>query len=254
MNRDRSAVILLSGGQDSTTCLFWAADHLNLQKVLALSISYGQRHRVEIDATLQVLQVFRETFPEVELDHEVLDLGPVLSGTSPLTDHSLQVETYSGVSSLPGGLEATFVPGRNALFLVLAGNRAKVRGAGAIVTGTSQEDFGGYPDCRRSFIDQMEIALDEALSLHPGAEVIRLLTPLMDLSKAESVELAQSLPGAMEALAFSHTCYQGEVSPCGSCHSCLLRGKGFRAAGMEDPLVTRLKMEGRLDPSWSYPE
>lgn len=254
ISRTRAAVVLLSGGQDSTTCLFWTAEVLGVRRILALSINYGQRHRAELESAQEVLRVFQETYPDVEIVHEVLDVGPILAGSSPLTDHAQKVETYQGVAALPGGLEKTFVPGRNILFLTLAGNRAKVWGADAIVTGTAQEDFGGYPDCRRSFIDAMEIALDEGLSLHPGTEVVRLLTPLMDLSKGETVSLAQTLPGAMEALAFSHTCYQGEVPPCGSCHACLLRGKGFRAAGVEDPLVSRLKAEGRLDSSWSYPE
>lgn len=254
MIRPLSAVVLLSGGQDSTTCLFWAAEVLGARRVLALSINYGQRHRVELEAASEVLRVFRETHPEVVVDHEVLDVGPILAGSSPLTDHAQKVETYQGVAALPGGLEKTFVPGRNILFLALAGNRAKVWGADVIVTGTAQEDFGGYPDCRRSFIDAMEIALDEGLSLSPGSEVIRLLTPLMDLSKGESVKLAQGTFGGMEALGYSHTCYQGKVPPCGSCHSCLLRGKGFRAAGVEDPLVTRLKAQGLLPPDWAYPE
>ena len=247
-------IVLFSGGQDSSTSLFWAAEHFGPSAILALSVNYGQRHRVELEAGERVLDVFRETHPDIELVHEVLDVGPILAGTSPLTDHGRAVGTYEGVAALPGGLEDTFVPGRNVLFLTLAANRAYAFGAKAIVTGTAQEDFGGYPDCRRSFIDSMETALDEGLSLRPGVEPIQILTPLMYLSKAESVQMAAGLDGCLEALAFSHTCYQGQVPPCGSCHACLLRGKGFRAAGLEDPLVSRLKAEGSLEPGWSYPE
>lgn len=250
----RRVVVLFSGGQDSTTCLFWAAEVLGATHVLALSVNYGQRHRVELEAGERVLEAFRAAHPEVEVEREVLDVGPILAGTSPLTDHRREVGTYEGSAALPGGLEATFVPGRNILFLTLAANRAYVYGAEAVVTGTAQEDFGGYPDCRRSFVDAMEVALDEGLSLAPGTAVIRLLTPLMDLSKEESVRLAESLPGCLDGLAHSHTCYKGQVPPCGSCHACLLRGKGFRLAGVEDPLVARLKAGGALDPSWSYPE
>jgi 7-cyano-7-deazaguanine synthase len=248
-----TVIVLLSGGQDSTTCLFWAAEHLQADRIVALSIHYGQRHAVELEAAEKVLEVFSRHHPKVEVIREVVEVGPILAGTSPLTDHARKVETYAGVEALPGGLEATFVPARNVLFLTLAGNRAVVHEAKAIVTGTAQEDFGGYPDCRAGFIDRMEGALNAGLFLHDG-EGLRIWTPLMFLTKAETVKLAASLPGCWEALGFSHTCYQGVVPPCGSCHACLLRGKGFRAEEVEDPLVSRMKEEGRLDPSWTYPE
>lgn len=253
MSTPVAVIALLSGGQDSTTCLFWAAEHLHADRIVALSIHYGQRHAVELEAAEKVLEVFSRHYPKVEVIREVVEVGPILAGTSPLTDHARKVETYAGVEALPGGLEATFVPARNVLFLTLAGNRAVVHGAKAIVTGTAQEDFGGYPDCRAGFIDRMEKALNAGLFLHED-EGLRIWIPLMFLTKGETVKLATTLPGCMEALGFSHTCYQGVVPPCGSCHACLLRGKGFRVAGLEDPLVARMKMEGRLDPSWTYPE
>lgn len=250
-----TVIVLLSGGQDSTTCLFWAARQFEPDRIVALSVNYGQRHAAELESAQKVLGVFKARLPKIEVIHEIVDVGPILAGTSPLTDHSRAVGTYEGVKALPGGLEATFVPARNILFLTLAGNRAVVYDAEHIVTGTAQEDFGGYPDCRASFIDRMEEALNGGLFLDGGtARRLRIWTPLMFLSKGETVGLAAGLEGCMEALAFSHTCYKGSVPPCGSCHACLLRGKGFRAAGLEDPLVARLKGEGRLDPSWTYPE
>jgi len=249
-----TVIVLLSGGQDSTTCLFWAARQFEPDRIVALSINYGQRHAAELESAEKVVEVFKAHHPKIEVVREVVNVGPILAGTSPLTDHSRAVGTYEGVKALPGGLEATFVPGRNILFLTLAGNRAVVYEAQHVVTGTAQEDFGGYPDCRADFIDRMERALDYGLFLEREQGKIKLWTPLMFLTKAETVGMAAGLEGCVEALAFSHTCYQGAVPPCGSCHACLLRGKGFRAAGLEDPLVTRLKAEGRLDPSWTYPE
>ncbi len=238
----RTIVVLLSGGQDSTTCLFWTAYNFNPAKIIALSINYGQRHEVELQAAQQVLEVFKRYHPDIQVDHEILDVGPILAGTSPLTNKALAVETYASVDVLPGGLEKTFVPGRNMLFLTLAGNRAKLAGADMIVTGTAEEDFGGYPDCRRVFMDAMEDVLDYGLNLKAGtSSAITIATPLMFLSKKQTVDMAKEIPGCLEALGWSHTCYQGQVPPCGECHACHLRIRGFAQAGVSDPLVVRLQ-------------
>lgn len=254
MSRENTVIVLLSGGQDSTTCLFWAARQFTPDRIVALSINYGQRHIAELESAERVLDVFRAQHPDIAVVREVVAVGPILAGTSPLTDHARPVGTYGGVDALPGGLEATFVPARNILFLTLAGNRAVVYDAGHIVTGTAQEDFGGYPDCRAGFIGQMENALNVGLFLDGGVDRrLRIWTPLMYLSKGQTVELAASMDGCMDALAFSHTCYKGMVPPCGSCHACLLRGKGFREARTQDPLVSRMKIDGKLSPDWEYP-
>ncbi|MGH9549878.1 MAG: 7-cyano-7-deazaguanine synthase, partial [Terriglobales bacterium] len=166
--------------------------------------------------------------------HDVIDLGPVFDGLSPLTDLSKSVEQYSSAEALPGGLENTFVPGRNILFLAVAANRAYVAGCDDLIIGVSQEDFGGYPDCRQQFIEAMETALSAGLG-----RSLSIKTPLMHLSKKESVELASSLPGCLDALAHSTTCYNGTVPPCARCHACLLRERGFREAAVPDPLLVR---------------
>lgn len=232
---ERIAVVLLSGGQDSTTCLFWALNQ-GYDKVLALSIWYGQRHDVELAAAADVVRVAREHYPQATITHEPLRVGQVLDSTSPLvSDNTLGV--YDTAADLPGGVEPTFVPGRNLLFLTLAANRAAELDASAIVTGLCQEDFGGYFDCRRDFVDAMEVAL--AQGFVGRDEWVPVLTPLMDMSKADSVRLAMDLPDCMAALAWSHTCYAGEFPPCGECHACHLRIRGFEEAGVVDPLVLR---------------
>lgn len=251
----RSAVVLLSGGQDSTTTLFWAAANLDVDRILALSIHYGQRHDRELQAAQQVCRVFREKHGDrVHLQSEVLPLGPILMATSPLVNRLEKVEQYTGTEALPGGLEKTFVPGRNVLFFTLAGNRAAWFGAKYIVSGVCEEDYGGYPDCRADFIQAMRTALDMGLHVERDSHRrIEIVTPLMNLSKADTVVMAWGLPGCLEAMAFTHTCYNGGAIPCGSCHACLLRGRGFREAKMEDPMVARLKRECLLPPEWDYP-
>lgn len=236
MNDSNACVTLLSGGQDSTTCLYWALERYN--RVHCLSVHYGQKHDVEVEAARKIVELAREAYPDAEITHEECPVGKVLKGTSPLVNDEEELGKYDTVELLPGGVEPTFVPGRNLLFLVLAANRAATIGAKAIITGVCQEDFGGYFDCRRIFIDAMEVALSQGMDGEDESYVIH--TPLMDLSKAESVQLAVSLRGCMDALAYSHTCYDGQIPPCGKCHACHLRARGFEDAGVADPLVERV--------------
>lgn len=230
------AVVLLSGGQDSTTCLFWALHRW--RHVHCLSIEYGQRHAVEVEAAEAVLAMASQTYPNVDLLHLRIPVGSILVSTSPLVSPE-PVGQYDSAEELPGGIEPTFVPMRNVLFLTLAANQAAAIGAAHIVTGVCEEDYGGYPDCRRVFVDAMGEATRLALyGVVPTP--IHIHTPLMNLTKRQTVELAVGLPGCMEALGYSHTCYQGESPPCGRCHACILRARGFEEAGVPDPLVERL--------------
>lgn len=225
---DKHAVVLLSGGQDSTTCLYWALERY--EKVTALSINYGQRHKVEIDSARAIAEA-------AGVEHESLDLPKLLKGTSPLVSDN-PVGQYANAEELPGGIEPTFVPGRNALFLVIAANRAVVLGAKHLVTGVCEEDYGGYPDCRRVFIDSMQTSL--GLAMTGDESLLEIHTPLMNLDKKATVQMAKDLPGCWDALAYSHTCYNGMVPPCGKCHACILRQRGFDLADEIDPLIARV--------------
>ena len=218
-----SALVVLSGGQDSTTCLYWAKQRF--AQVRALTFDYGQRHRRELDSA-------RKIAADAGIAHEVLEIGHIFAGLSPLTNATREVASYESAEKLPGGLEDTFVPGRNILFLSLAANRAYVLGCDALVIGVAQEDFGGYPDCREEFINHMQQALSSGLG-----KPLAVLTPLMHLNKAQTVELAASIPGCLDALGETTTCYNGTFPPCGSCHACLLRARGFDGAGVADPLL-----------------
>ncbi len=224
----RSALVILSGGQDSTTCLFWAKREF--PTVHAITFDYGQRHLVEIGAARRVAKL-------AEVDsHEVISIPSVLKGSSPIVDSSQEVAQYESVDDLPGGVEPTFVAARNILFLTIAANRAFCLNTQWLVIGTCQADFGGYPDCRRVFMDAMAAALTQGI--YGENPKFSILTPLMDLTKKKSVEFASEIPGCLEALAYTHTCYKAEVlgQSCGKCHACLLRARGFEEAGIADPL------------------
>jgi len=246
-----AAVVVFSGGQDSTTCLFWALHHG--YRVFPVTFEYGQLHAAEVKAAEAVLRVARACYnktADIGIEaHEVIRLGPsVLRSTSPLVS-GVGLEEYNDAHSLPGkGIEKTFVPMRNQLFLTIAANRAAHYGAKALVTGVCEADYGGYPDCRQKFIT----ALGQACNLgtftgEPGApQPITILAPLMRLTKAQSVLMALELPGCYAALAWSHTAYDGKYPPTGKDHASLLRAKGFEDANVPDPLVLRAWNEGRM--------
>jgi 7-cyano-7-deazaguanine synthase len=241
MNAKKKAIVVLSGGQDSTTCAFVAkAQGFELH---AITFDYGQRHHREIEAAKLIAHRVGAA------SHEVLELGhSILKGASPLVNWDSALEQYPDHQSLPGGLEKTFVPMRNQLFLTIAANRAYCLGTNVLFTGVCQEDFGGYPDCRQSFIDLFAEASAEGTfdGSNGGPFGLSIHTPLMDLSKAESVHLALRLEGCYEALAFTHTSYDGAYPPTGHDHATLLRAKGFEEANVPDPLVLRAHAEGLM--------
>ncbi|WP_434082453.1 7-cyano-7-deazaguanine synthase QueC [Comamonas antarctica] len=222
-----SALVLFSGGQDSTTCL---ADALSrYERVETLGFDYGQRHHVELDARLKVLDEIRRQFPQwaprLGEDHLLsLDVLQQIGGSSLTDDVAFAMQA--------DGLPNTFVPGRNLLFLTLAGALAYRRGLQVIVTGVCETDFSGYPDCRDDTMKALQVALNLGLERR-----LRIATPLMWIDKAQTWQLAHDLGGAplVELIVeHTHTCYQGtrEVRHdwghgCGECPACDLRAKGW---------------------------
>lgn len=219
---DETALVVLSGGQDSTTCLYWAMQRFGRDAVSSITFDYGQRHRIELDSARRIANaagIANTCLP--------IDTFAALGGDA-LTDEDIQVRADPDAKT---GLPNTFVPGRNLIFLTFAAAFAYQRNIGHIVTGVAQTDYSGYPDCRdstiRSLQESIRLGMESQLQIH---------TPLMNLSKKETVELAVSL-GALDALAMSHTCYEGVRPPCGTCPACKLRAVGFAAAGVPDPLL-----------------
>jgi 7-cyano-7-deazaguanine synthase len=235
------ALVVLSGGQDSTICLHWAIREWGRDQVAAVTFDYQQRHQREIDAADIIADMAGVK------DHEIIKLGPILKGSSPLTNPAEALELYGNyqeMDSIIGDrVEKTFVPMRNALFLTVAANRAEVMGADKIITGVCQQDNANYPDCRAEFIVAMEQMIGAAL----GDEQMHIITPLMFLTKAQSIRLAMELPGCMEALAYSHTAYDGGYPPTSKDHASTLRAQGFLEAGVADPLVIRAWREGLME-------
>lgn len=231
------ALVVLSGGQDSTTCLFWAIQEF--KEVHAITFDYGQRHAREIDSAEIIAKRAGVTSHEIVVIPNCLKSASPLVSTTPLEKY----ENYEQMDKTIGSrVELTFVPMRNALFLTIAANRAVALEAHHIVTGVCQQDNANYPDCRENFILAMEHMANESL----GAKRIRIHTPLMFLTKAQTVHLADNLPGCMDALAYSHTSYDGKYPPTDMNHSNVLRAKGFEEAGLPDPLVVRAYREGLM--------
>ncbi|WP_239738449.1 7-cyano-7-deazaguanine synthase QueC [Mammaliicoccus sp. C-M14] len=207
--KNEKAVVVFSGGQDSTTCLFYAKEHF--KEVELVTFQYGQRHDLEI-------KIAEDIAKEQGLKHHILDMS-LLSQLSPnaLTDHSMQIENDEN------GIPNTFVPARNLLFLSFAGALAYQIGAKHIITGVCETDFSGYPDCRDSFIKSMNLSLN--LSMDKGFVIH---TPLMWLNKKETWALSDQLGALDYVREKTLTCYNGVMSDgCGECPACKLRKQGL---------------------------
>lgn len=232
------ALVILSGGQDSTTCLFWALHRFT--EVHAITFDYGQRHQIEIESALKVARMAGVK------SHEVISIPNCLHSTSPLTSDTIleQYENPKQMAEVIGDrVEATFVPMRNTLFFTIAMNRAVELRCYDLVTGICQEDNANYPDCTEAFRQAFQFMANQSL----GVSKFRIHAPLMKLSKCETVRLAHNLPGCWEALAYTHTSYDGKYPPTDRNHANILRAEGFAQAGLPDPLVLRAWKEGVMN-------
>ena len=208
-----AAVVIYSGGQDSTTCLFWALKRY--RKIIALSFDYGQRHSRELECAGAICRKYG-------IEHHVMDLS-LLGQLAPnsLTRSDIPVDESSPEDGPPN----SFVDGRNHLFLSFAAVFAKQRGISDLITGVSQSDFSGYPDCRDVFIKSLNVTLNLAMDYN-----FDIITPLMWLDKKETWALADQLGVLSVIKEETLTCYNGIIGDgCGHCPACTLRKKGYEA-------------------------
>jgi 7-cyano-7-deazaguanine synthase len=221
------ALVLFSGGQDSTTCLAWALSHF--ERVETVGFDYRQRHRIELECRARVLTEIRKGFPDWARrfgEDRIVDLGIIgdLGATALTSDVEIQMQA--------NGLPNTFVPGRNILFLTVAGAIAYRRGIKHLVAGMCETDFSGYPDCR----DDTLKSLQATLNLGMESRLV-IDTPLMWVDKAATWHLAKDLGGELLVDIIrteTHTCYRGDREHsndwgfgCGSCPACELRRGGY---------------------------
>ncbi len=216
-------LVVLSGGLDSTVCMA-LADREADRPPLALTFDYGQRHRAELDRAAGVAGHYRS-------DHLVVSLDTTAWGGSALTDPSVDVPTAGGGAGIP----VTYVPARNSIFLAVALGVAEARDLDAVWIGVNAIDYSGYPDCRPEFVDAFNRLAQRATKA--GVErnrAPRVVAPLLRLSKADVVRLGERLSVPWE---LTWSCYRGARHPCGACDACRWRSKGFRAAGVTDPVM-----------------
>ncbi|WP_159991214.1 7-cyano-7-deazaguanine synthase QueC [Pelistega ratti] len=204
------ALVIFSGGQDSTTCLLQAIATYGKENVQTISFAYGQRHAIELEKAKWIAQ-------DLGVPQTILDLSLIQQ----ITDNALMNNTAT-IQSDTKGMPNTFVDGRNALFILYAAIYAKSQAIKHIIVGVCETDFSGYPDCRDVFIKSMNVTLNLAMDY-----AFQLHTPLMYLTKAQTWALADSLGYLDYIREHTHTCYLGVVGGCGECPSCQLRNQGL---------------------------
>lgn len=218
LSNSEKALVLVSGGQDSTTCLAWAIDKWGKENVETISFDYGQKHVVELDSARKISGI-------AGVLNYTHNIDVLKWNRNALTDRSIEVKETDTVPT-------TFVPYRNVHFLLIAATYARSKDINHLVTGVCQTDFSGYMDCRDVFIKSFSVMLDLADDYKMVVH-----TPLMWLTKSETVILMQKL-GKLDWYKYSHTCYEGKNPPCMICPACKLRIKGFIGANVKDPLLT----------------
>ena len=226
MAADKRAIVLLSGGLDSATAL--AVAKSEDYELYALSFDYGQRHRIELDCARHIARSVGVA------EHCIVKLDPSVFAGSALTD-KIAVPKSRSEQDMATGIPVTYVPARNTIFLAHALAWAEVLGARDIFIGVNAIDYSGYPDCRPEFIEAFEKMANLATKTGVSGTEFKIHTPLIRLTKAEIIMKAHSL--GLD-LSLTHSCYDPapDGRACGRCDSCQLRIKGFREAGLTDPI------------------
>ena len=220
----KKAIISLSGGLDSATSLAWAIN--KGYKCYALTFDYGQRHIREIQSARKIASYYKVPLYQIKLKFPWLKVSSLVSKKKKLPDLK-----YSEIAS--GKIPSTYVPARNLVFTSICASYADAIGARYIILGPNIIDYSGYPDCRPKFYKELEKAINYGSMSGSTGICLKILTPIIKMSKAEIVKLAIKLKVPLE---FTWSCYYGGKKPCGKCDSCKLRAKGFEEAGIKDPV------------------
>lgn len=226
-DKKKRAVVILSGGLDSTTCMGIAKEAG--YDLYPISFDYGQRHKIELDNAKQVAEHYG-----VSQRHKIIKLDFFRDfGGSALTDDSIDVPNVMNGEAEEAEIPVTYVPGRNLMFLSIATSYAEVTGSEAIYIGVNALDYSGYPDCRPEFIHKVEEVIALGTKVGVEGKGITIETPLIDWTKAKIIEEGLKIGVPYE---LTTSCYNGKAEACGVCDSCRLRLKGFEEAGSKDPI------------------
>ena len=227
-------LVLFSGGIDSTTALYWSlerADH-----VIALTFDYGQRHSVEIRTAQRLLEKLR-------VPNEVLRIDLSQIGGSALTEKNIPLPEFERIEEIGTEVPVTYVPFRNGIFLSVASAWAEVNSIRDIVCGFNVVDSPSYPDTQKSFVEDMEKAINTGTAAFKEEKPLRILAPFADMKKSEIIEAGLVLNADYS---YSISCYAGDEIPCLKCSACLIRKKAWEDAGQKDHLLLRLEKEGKI--------
>lgn len=220
----KKAVVLLSGGLDSTTTMACAIN--DGYEVIALSVLYGQRHSKEIESAKKVAEHYHAK-------HIILDMDMSFLHSSALTSKDLNVPSHNSADEVKADIPVTYVPARNITMLSLAAGLCESENGEAIYIGANSVDYSGYPDCRPEFFEAFQKVLNVGTKCGVEGHPVKIMTPILSMSKAEIVKLATKLGAPLQ---YTWSCYNGGEKACGHCDSCLLRLKGFEEAGIKDPV------------------
>ena len=230
----KKCIVLFSGGIDSTTALYWALKRY--QKVQALTFDYGQRHRLEVTMAKNITQKLKVPLKIIQIDLRQI-------GGSSLTDSHYPLPQFNTHQEIGNEPPSTYVPFRNGILLAMAAAWAETKGIKDIICGFNIIDSPHYPDTREEFVAAMEKAINAGTKASLTQDKFHLLSPFINLRKSEIIKEGLSM-GADYSLSIS--CYRGQEVPCQKCSSCLLRQKAWQEVGLPDPLIIRLKKEGKL--------
>lgn len=238
MTEAKKAVIILSGGLDSTTCM--AVAKQEGYELYPLSFFYGQKAAIELEMAKKVAD-----FYHVADRHFIADLKGIIRGSA-LTDADKEIPKNRDEATMESDIPVTYVPARNIIFLSIALSYAEAIGAEAMYIGVNALDYSGYPDCRHEFIEAFQEVINKGTAAGAHGEGITIKTPLQFLSKGGIVKLGTELGAPLH---FSHSCYYGTDPSCGECDSCLLRIKGFQEAGVPDPIPYAKPIDWVVNPT-----